>query len=310
MNLSIIIVNWNTREYLLNCIDSIFENFIALPQTQFEIFVVDNASKDGSADAVRQKFSSVNVLQMQTNIGFARANNTAARVAQGDFLLFVNPDTIVSPSSISKLVDFLSIHLSTGAVGPRILNPDRSIQISIWPKPTLLREFWRLLHLDRLYPVSQYPKSKIFSKVPQPVDVMMGAFFIIRRSIFEELDGFDEQFFIYSEEVDLFVRMADLNWSLYLIPDAIVTHFKGRSTRQLSEEMFIELYRNKLRYINKHFGDLQFSMYKRFLLIVSITRLIPGYIISKFPISNKQYYLDLHSKYLHLFKYLYSYEGT
>ena len=310
MILSIIIINWNTRDYLLNCIDSIFENFIGVPQTQFEILVVDNASTDGSVDAVRKKFSNINVLQMQTNLGFAKANNTAARRAKGDFLLFINPDTIIFPSSISILVDFLSTHHSTGAVGPRILNPDRSIQISIWPKPTLLREFWRLFHLDRLYPVSQYPKSKILSKVPQPVDVMMGAFFIIRRSLFEELDGFDEQFFIYSEEIDLFVRMADLNWSLYFVPDAIVIHYKGKSTRQVSEEMFIELYRNKLRYIKKHFGDLQFLLYKQLLLIVSITRLIPGYLFSKFPIINNQNYIDLYSKYLHLFKYLYSYEGN
>lgn len=306
MNLSIIIVNWNTRDWLIKCIDSIYINLGGITQTNVEILVVDNSSTDGSVDAVRKNFPEVILLPIKTNLGFARSNNIAAKQAQGEYLLFINPDTIVHPPSISILLDYLNINPSIGAVGPRLLNQDGSIQISVWPKPTLFRECWRLFQLDRLLPISQYPNSILQSIIPQPVDVMMGAFFAIRRSVFEALAGFDEQFFIYSEEIDLFVRMKKEGWLLYLNPDANVTHYEGQSTRQVSNDMFIELYRNKLKFIRKHYGDFQFTIYKWVLFVVAITRIIPGYILSKPSTQNKGKYEVMYSQHNQLFKFLYS----
>ncbi len=306
MDLSIIIVNWNTRDWLIKCINSIYINLGGITQTNVEILVVDNSSTDGSVDAVRKNFPEVILLPKETNLGFARSNNIAAKQAQGEYLLFINPDTIVHPPAISILLDYLNINPSIGAVGPRLLNQDGSIQISVWPKPTLFRECWRLFHLDRLLPISQYPNSILQSIIPQPVDVMMGAFFAIRRSVFEALAGFDEQFFIYSEEIDLFVRMKKEGWLLYLNPDATVTHYEGQSTRQVSYDMFIELYRNKLKFIRKHYGDFQFTIYKWVLFVVAITRLIPGYILSKPSIKNKGKYELMYYQHSQLFKFLYS----
>jgi GT2 family glycosyltransferase len=306
MDLSIIIVNWNTRDYLIKCINSIYENLDRISQKKVEIMVVDNASTDGSADAVLEKYPEVILLSMDTNLGFARSNNIAARQSHGEFLIFINPDTVVHPPAISILFNYLSLNHTIGAVGPRILNQDGSVQISIWPKPTLFRECWRLFHLDRLIPISQYPDSKIYSKNPQPVDVMSGAFFVIRRSVFEVLGGFDEQFFIYSEEIDLFVRMESKNWLLFLIPDATVTHYVGQSTRQVSDDMFIELYRNKLKFFRKHFGGFHSTVYKWVLFVVSISRILFGYIISKSPVEDNQKYEVMVSQYRKLFKDLQS----
>lgn len=306
MDLSIIIVNWNTRDFLIKCINSINVDLDGNTQKKVEILVVDNGSTDCSVEAVLEKYPEVILLPMATNLGFARSNNIAARQACGEFLVFINPDTIVHPPAISILLDYLSLNPEVGAVGPRLLNQDGSVQISIWPKPTLFRECWRLSHLDKLLPISQYPNSIIFSKKPQPVDVMSGAFFVIRHSVFKALEGFDERFFIYSEEIDLFLRMEKKNWLLYLIPDATVTHYEGQSTRQVSDDMFLELYRNKLKFFRKHYSDFHFIIYKWVLFFVSITRLISGYIISKSPSKNNKKYEIMYSQYRKLFKYLQS----
>ena len=156
-SLSIIIVSWNTRKLLEDCLVSI----LAKPPTSpFETWVVDNASTDGSSRMVREKFPQVHLVENRENVGFARANNQALQRCTGKYVLLLNPDTLVASGSLQALADFLDKHPEAGAAGARILNPDGSLQISSHPRPTLSRELWRLFHLDRLSSYAEYPLTK------------------------------------------------------------------------------------------------------------------------------------------------------
>jgi GT2 family glycosyltransferase len=147
MLLSILIVNWNTRQDLLGCLASIMANPPACP---FEVLVFDNASADGSAEAVAAQYPQVRLEVSPENLGFARANNRAAAVAAGQYWLLLNPDTLVYPGAIDRLLQYVADHPRVAGVGPRLTNPDGSLQLSIWRLPNLFREWWRLFHLDRL----------------------------------------------------------------------------------------------------------------------------------------------------------------
>ena len=273
MVISILIVSWNTRELLRDCLRSIQQT---IPQELHQTIVVDNASSDGSAEMVARDFPWVELLRNDENLGFGRANNQAFAHARGEALLLLNPDTILHPQAVTRLVDLLKQQPRAGAAGPRILNPDGTLQVSIYPSPTLLRETWRLFHLDRLLPLSQYSRRKLAARQPTPVDVLMGACMLIRRDIIDQIGLFDEQFFVYSEEVDLCRRIQQAGWQLVWLPDAEVTHFGGQSTRQVADAMFLELYRNKVKFFRKHGSSLSTPVYKGSLYLAAVVRLLGG----------------------------------
>jgi len=288
MDLSIIIVNWNTRDLLVDCLNSIQKNLGAAPALRAETFVVDNASSDGSAEAVQSSFPRVHLIENQDNVGFAHANNQAAQLAQGKYILLLNPDTVVQPSAIITMFAYLDSHSDIGAVGPRVLNPDASLQVSFHPFPNLIRETWRLMHLDKILPLSEYPLSILRSDSSLQVDVLMGVCILLRADVLNQVGFFDEQFFVYSEEVDLCLRIHQNGWQVYWLPKAVITHYSGQSTNQVPDKMFVELYRNKVKYFRKHFGNTQASLYKTLLYIVSVNRYILGVLASLFPSSAKK----------------------
>ncbi len=178
MKLSIVIVNWNTRELLLKCLASIF-NYT--PDIQFDVWVVDNHSSDESAEHVHNLFPLVHLIQNNENLGFATANNQAIRESSGTHILLLNPDTEVIPNAIEELVYFIEASPQAGAAGPLILNPDSTLQHSCFPFPTLSKEFWRLFHLDGLWPHARYPMAKWNREQPREVDVLLGACILLRR---------------------------------------------------------------------------------------------------------------------------------
>jgi len=288
MDLSIIIVNWNTRDLLIYCLNSIQENLDAAPDLQAETFVVDNASSDGSAEAVRSSFPLVHLIENQDNVGFARANNQAATLAKGKYVLLLNPDTVLQPSTIITMLDYLDAHSDVGAVGPRVVNPDGSVQISIYPQPTLLRETWRLFHLDRIVPYGNYSTSILDSESPRVIDIIMGVCIMLRREIVLNLGLFDEQFFVFSEDFDLCARIRKDGWQIHWLPKAVITHYESQSTKQIPDEMFLELYRNKVKFFRKHYGSSAVASYKVLLYIVSLTRYIPGWVGGKIPAFQNQ----------------------
>lgn len=269
--LSIIIVSWNTVSFLENCLASILAN---PPTSSFEIWVVDNASTDDSPRMVREKFPQVHLVENRENVGFARANNQAIQQCAGEYVLLLNPDTLVTSGALQALSNFLDKHPEAGAAGAKILNPDGSLQIASHPRPTLFRELWRLFHLDALLPYAVYPPTKWKTNQAQEVDVLIGACLLLRKEVLDQVGFLDEDYFIYSEEVDLCYRIQRAGWQLFWIPEAEVVHFGGQSTQQVPTEMFLNLYHSKIKYFRKNYGGSAAQIYKLILRIAALSRLI------------------------------------
>lgn len=268
--LSVVIVNWNTKSLLRRCLQTVRWNGTLL-DTDVEVFVVDNASTDGSYQALAQEFPEVHWIQNESNVGFARANNQALRQAQGRYLLLLNPDTEVCPDVFEKLIRFMEADTGVGAVGPRLVNPDGTPQPSCYPFPTFRNEFRRLFHLESQAfpgPTSTAPYAA------QSVEVLQGTCLLIRRRALEQVGLLDEEYFMYTEEVDLCYRMHERGWRLCWVPRAVVMHHGGQSTRQAQLEMFLHLYRSKVLFFRKQYGAWRARAYKLLLLAASLPRIL------------------------------------
>lgn len=295
--ISIIIVSWNTARFLENCLASILANPPTLP---FESWVVDNASADGSPRMVREKFPQVHLVENRENVGFARANNQAIQQCTGKYILLLNPDTLVAPGALQALVDFLDQRPEAGAAGAKNLKPDGSLQISSHPRPTLSREFWRLLHLDALSSYAVYPMAKWDTNQPQEVDVVGGACLLLRKEVLEQVGFLDEDYFMYSEEIDLCYRIQRAGWRIYWVPQAEVVHFGGQSTQQVPTEMFLNLYRSNIKYFRKHYGWSAVQIHKLILTIAALSRLILAPFVIFEHSSRRQKHLTLVDRYWRL----------
>jgi hypothetical protein len=271
MDLSIIIVNWNTQEFLARCLEAVDET---AGRIGVEVFVVDNASTDDSAGIVRRQFPHVNLIENRENIGFARANNQAIRLSRGRYILLLNSDTEVQAGALAKMVGFMADHPQVGGCGPRLLNADGSLQISCHPMLTPWREFWRLIFLDRVWRRATYPQQDWDQETPRQVEVIKGACFLLRRVALEEVGWLDEQYFMYTEEVDLCYRLAQAGWQLWWVPQAIVEHYGGASSAQLAEAMYLQLYLSKTQFYRKVGGVRQVAYFKYLLRLAYGPRLI------------------------------------
>ncbi len=273
MRLSIVIVSWNTREVLSACLASLESELERLAPDSVETFVVDNASSDGSPEHIRRRFAWVKLVENDENVGFATANNRAIVESSGEFVLLLNPDTKVMDGAISSLIEFMSSTPDAGAAGSHLLNPDGTLQISSWPAPTLSRELWRLLHLDSVRSYAEYPASTWTVDAPQPVDSVQGASMILRRKALEDVGLLDAQYFMYTEEIDLCLRIRNAGWRVYWVPRSRVVHYGGQSTQQVASEMFLQLYRSKIVYFRKHQGSLAARAYKAVIFVTALARL-------------------------------------
>lgn len=271
MRLSIIIVNWNTRSFLERCLISI-EKYP--PKEEFEIWLVDNASSDGSVEIVREKYPKVNIIQNSQNLGFARANNQAVIRASGRYILLLNPDTEVRPHALEQLVSFMDSRPKAGAVGPRTLNSDHSLQVSCHPFPTLISEFWGLFHMNKIFLYGTYPLHRWNQNEPRAVDVLKGACILIRREVLLQVGLLDEDYFMYSEEMDLCFRIKKNNWDIYWFPQVEVIHHGAQATQQKPLNMFLWLYKSKVMYFRKQYGRVVAWLYKLLLLSATLVRLL------------------------------------
>lgn len=283
MHLSIVIVNWNTRQLLDDCLESIYRT---LPRFLFSVIVIDNASSDGSTEMVRDRFPEVHLLENQENVGFAKACNQGIRLAgDAEYILLLNPDTVVLSDALQVLVDFMDDHPQVGAAGLRVIGPDGSLEQSCYVTPTLWREFVRLFHLGRIFPNSAYRMDGWDTDTPCRVDIIQGDCLLLRKATLDEVGLLDERFFIYSEDFDLCYRLQLANWLLYWVPQAQVVHYGGQSTGQASAEMFLKLYQSKLLYFRKHHGHAAALVYKVLLYVTALSRflLIPWAMLEKDP---------------------------
>ena len=271
MELSVVIVNWNTRELLAQCLHSLIHSLIL---KDYEIFVVDNASTDHSIQMVQEGFPQVCLVENNENVGFARANNQAIRLSAGRYILLLNSDTIVKPGAIDALIDFMNAHPNAGACGARLLNQNGSLQFSCSPEPTLGSEFKRLFHVPGVRPDGYYPMDFWDQSIPHQVDVILGACLLLRRHTLDKVGLMDEEYFIYSEEVDLCKRIRIAGWKLYWVPQGEVIHLGGQSTRQVPEAMFLRLYQAKLIYFRKRHGRGQAILYKLIIMTAALFRIM------------------------------------
>jgi GT2 family glycosyltransferase len=272
--ISIVIVNWNTQELLAQCLESVSDEINRLHPLRVETLVVDNASTDGSVQMIRERFPWVTLIENQTNVGFARANNQAILKSTGSYVLLLNPDTEVKPGAFEAMVRFLEANPQAGGVGARLLNPDGTLQVSCYQVPTLPRELWRMFHLDALRPYGVYRMTDWDLDTARKVDIIQGACLIIREEALSQVGLLDEKYFIYSEEVDLCHRLCQAGWPLYWVPQAEVIHYGGQSTQQVAAKMFLQLYQAKVVFFRKHYGRRTTQAYKLLLLIATLTRLL------------------------------------
>lgn len=266
MDLSIIIVNWNTRNLLEKCLISIYEK----PQNlDFEVFVVDNASSDKSVEMVKTGFPQIKLIDNKENIGFAKANNQAIKQAQGEFVLLLNPDTEILDNSLEKTISFMGTHREAGIAGCRILNSDHSAQPSVRKFPDLWSQIIILLKLHHLLPkfISHYLIPDFDYSKTQEVEQVMGAFFMIRKEIFERIGFFDENFYIWFEEVDFCKRVKNCGGKIYYTSEAEIIHHQGQSFKQILSLQKQKIFNRSLRYyFKKHHSAIKYFIISIFSL--------------------------------------------
>lgn len=266
-DVSVIIVNWNTRNILRDCLHSVYE------QTQgidFEVIVIDNASSDGSAQMVKQEFPQVNLIENTENKGFAAANNQGMRIAQGRYFLLLNSDTVVLDGAIPKTIIFADQRPQAAVVGCKVLNPDRTLQPTCFMFPSQMNLFLAATYLYKLFPKSRFFGRERMSwwdrSDVRQVDVVTGCFMLVRREAIEQVGMMDEDYFMYAEETDWCFRFKKAGWANLFYPDVQIIHLGGQSSKQVRISSLIQL----------RLGILQF-FYKN--------RSVPFYIISGLLIS-------------------------
>jgi len=299
MDLSIIIVNWNTQDILLQCLESV-EADLAVSELATEVIVVDNASTDNSVKLVKEKFPWVDLIENSENVGFAAANNQAIEQSSGRYVLLLNSDTEVKPRALQILYNYLDAHPQAGAAGSQLLNPDGTLQTSCYPFPTLSRELWRLLHLDVLWSYGVYHMANWDTESPREVEVIQGASLLLRRAALDQVGLLDDRYFMYTEEVDLCYRLHQGGWQLYWVPKSKVVHYGGQSTKQVPTKMFLCLYQSKLIFLRKHYGWLAAQFYKLILLFATLARLLMVPLCWLESSSKRQRHLALADHYRHL----------
>jgi len=272
IDLSIVIVNWNTRDLLAQCLQSVEENVRACQRMNVETFVVDNASTDDSVQMVRDRFPWVCLVENVENVGFARANNQALRRATGRHSLLLNSDAKVLPDAFDTLLRFMDEHPDAGGCGPRLLNADGTLQSSCYPMRTPGREFWRLMFLETLWRRASYPQEKWGMQQPRRVEVIKGACLLLRRQALEQVGLLDERYFLYTEEMDLCYRLLQAGWQLWWVPQAAVKHYEGASSKQMAEAMYIQLYRSKVQFHRKFGGERRAAHFKQLMRLAYIPR--------------------------------------
>jgi len=255
MMLSAIIVSYNTRKMTLDCLRALEADLAGIPS---EIWVVDNASTDGSAEAIRQELPGIRVVEVKVNAGFGAANNIAMRQAGGRYFLLLNSDAFPMPGAISALVNYLETHPRAAIAGPRLLNADRSLQVSCFKFPSPARAWLENLWISAAFAhnasIGDYRFWRHDSE--RNVDFLIGACMLVRREVFEQTGGFDEGFFLYSEETDWQRRIRNLGWEIAFTPAAQAIHLGGASgagDKKNINRFFME---SLDRYELKHHGVL------------------------------------------------------
>lgn len=274
VDLSVVIVNWNVCNLLKQSLKSIYEN---TNRGGIEIFVVDNASTDGSVEMVRKEFPEAILLANPSNIGFPRANNLALKHCRGRYILLLNPDTIISKDALDRMIDFMDTHPEVGVVGPKILNLDNTIHFDCARNfPTLLNIFFEFSRLSK-----HFPNHRIFGRYrmgywdhqdSREVDCLDGSCILVRNDAIKQIGFLDEQLFMYLEDIDLCYRIRENGWKIYYLALAEIVHIGGESSKRVNEPAFsniLELEAYRL-FHQTHRGKLSSIIVRIMVFILSL----------------------------------------
>ncbi|HEY6272597.1 MAG TPA: glycosyltransferase family 2 protein [Terriglobales bacterium] len=256
MELSVVILCWNDRKVIADCLRSIYAG---TQSTEFEVIVSDNASSDESVEFIRMNFPQVRVLENSTNLRFSKGNNVGIRACKGHWILILNPDTMIHDGALDRWIQFADQHPEAGAFACRVLNADGSHQGCAQPFPTVWREWIAALYLRSLGYISDAFSSDKYVRwkgdTERTIDWHAGCSLLVRAGLLKRLGGFDEQFYYYYEDVDLCHRIWDAGYPIVYTPEATITHLGGQSTTQRFPIPFeLDKYRNRYRYYYKYFG--------------------------------------------------------
>ncbi len=270
LDLSIIIVNYNVKEFLQNLIHSIFKSALNI---SYEIIIIDNASDDGSVEFIKDKFPEVKLISNEKNIGFSKANNLGLKIAHGKYLLLLNPDALLREDTLQKMMEFFRNTPDAGLAGCKILNPDGSLQLACrrsFPGPWT--SFCKVTGLS-----SMFPRSRIFASYnltyldenqSYEVDAISGSFMMMKREVYEKVGGFDEEFFMYGEDLDLCYRIQKAGYKVYYVHDTQIIHYKGESTKRSSFDETKVFYNAMNLFVKKHLSG---SFLVEIILLSAIT---------------------------------------
>jgi len=275
--LSIIIVTWNGKRYALECLTSLCQ---LDTRSSMEIIVVDNASTDGTPEAIRQQFPDVRLVGNKDNLGFAKANNIGIELSRGSYVCLVNSDVVVPPGCFEKMVGYMQQNPTIGLLGPKMLSPDGGIGPSVMHLPTVWNTMCCALGLH-----SAFPNSDLFGGYLMPnfdytktadVEVLTGWFWMTPRAALLQVGGLDERFFMYGEDIDWSHRFLEAGWRVVYYADAEALHYGAASSGQAPTRFYIEMRRANLQYFRKHHGSLRTLGYFFALWLHEIVR-IAGY---------------------------------
>ncbi len=301
IDVSIIIVNYNVKEFLLNLLDSLKKASVNI---KTEIIIVDNNSTDGSIEAINQKYPSVITIRNKKNVGFGAANNQALEIAKGKYLLLINPDTLVKENTLTEMIKFMEANPDVGIAGCKVLNPDGTLQLACRRSfPTPWVSFTKVMGLSKTF-----PKSKLFAKYnltyldenqSNEVDAISGSFMFMRKNVYDKVGGFDTDFFMYGEDLDLCYRVQKNGFKVYYVKDTEIIHYKGESTKRSKIDETKIFYNAMHLFVSKHFSSsfiveailqlgifirkiIAFANVNKFVLIAIILDFISFFFLIKF----------------------------
>lgn len=294
-DIAVIIVTWNTREMTLRCLEHLNA---ALGGLDAEVFVVDNASADDTARAIREKHPGVKLIVSEKNLGFAGGNNLALDKADAKYVLLLNSDAMVEPGAVKELFRFMESHQDAGACGAQLLNEDGTRQNSFANFPSFATELLPKSLLRSLFP-KKYPRKKQEYREPIEVDSVLGACMMVRNEVVKKVGALDANFFFLYEETDWCLRMRKAGWRIFFVPQARVFHLQGKTKASRRAAAKIEYYRSLYKYFRKHYGKAPAALMRGLkfcALCVNMLSLFVGNVLTAFLIPRWRLRLAVYAK--------------
>jgi len=271
MKLSIVIVNYNVEYFLEQCLNSVFS---ALEGIDGEVFVVDNNSVDASVEMVKTKFPAVKIIENKDNVGFSVANNQALKISSGEYSLLLNPDTVVEEDTFSSIIEFMDNHPDAGGLGVKMIDgKGKFLPESKRGLPTPSVAFYKIFGLNTLFPRSKkfgkYHLGHLDKDEVHEIDILSGAFMLMRKKVLDKIGLLDEDFFMYGEDIDLSYRIIKAGYKNYYFPKTTIIHYKGESTKKSSVNYVFVFYNAMIIFAKKHFSQKNAKLFS-FLINIAI----------------------------------------